>query len=254
MISETNGLVLRQVKTINGRRILRLFTEKHGKVSVGVRFNERGRSKTILPIKAFTYASYELYISRGYYSYNKGQVIKSFYKIGEDVDRYMAASYGLELCDRVLEEEVPAPEIFRLTVDFLATMEERKARFETLLLFYKIKLLSLLGMAPVTDRCACCGREVPLTVFSIPDGGLVCENCLSGGENRPYDPLRYPLDFDIVSVLGHIQKNAIKDLKNLALEEPIETKINTIIDQFITYHLDPGDLKSGSLRMETREE
>ena len=48
-------------------------------------------------------------------------------------------------------------------------------------------------------------------------------------------------------------KNALSSLQKAALDEGLESQINTIIDRFITYHLDPGDLKAGSVRIEQTE-
>ena len=147
MITDTRGIVLRQVKTIGGRRMISLFTEQFGKIGAGVTISERGKGRQSAAMNPFTYGNYELFISHGRYHLNKGQVVKNFYRIGADVDRYMAAAYGLELCDKLLEEEVPAKDLFGLTVDFLTTMEERKSRYGTILLAYKVKLLACLAIA-----------------------------------------------------------------------------------------------------------
>lgn len=253
MIAETKGLVLRQVKTINGRRVLRLFTEKYGKISAGVTVSERGRGRAQQALHPFTYGNYELFISRGYYNLNKGQAVRSFYDLGADVDKYMAAAYGLELCDKLLEEDVPAPDIFALTVDFLITMEERKSRYETLLLAYKVKLLSCLGMLPVLDHCALCGTSEHLTHFSVKEGSMLCRDCAARRSEDDGETLIYEVDFVILGALEYMLQNSIGSLKKLALDRAVESQINTIIDRFITYHLDPGDLKAGAVRIDGTE-
>ena len=151
------------------------------------------------------------------------------------------------------EEEVPAKDLFELTVEFLSTMEERKSRYGTILLAYKIKLLACLGALPVLDRCACCGKPGKHLMFSIPEGGLVCEDCLAGMAQDGADALLYKVDFVILDILDHILKNTLSSLQKAALDEGLESQINTIIDRFITYHLDPGDLKAGSVRIEQTE-
>ena len=253
MITDTRGIVLRQVKTIGGRRMISLFTEQFGKIGAGVTISERGKGRQSAAMNPFTYGNYELFISHGRYHLNKGQVVKNFYRIGADVDRYMAAAYGLELCDKLLEEEVPAKDLFGLTVDFLTTMEERKSRYGTILLAYKVKLLACLGALPVLDRCAVCGRPGKHAAFSIPEGGLVCENCLNSAAQDDRDALLYKVDFVILDVLDHILNNPLQSLQKVALGDDIEARINAIIDRFITYHLDPGDLKAGSVRIEGTE-
>ena len=102
MITDTEGIVLRQVKAMGGRRMISLFSKKYGKISVGTSINEGGRNKTALAIKAFSYGKYELFKNRDNYNLNNGQVLKSYYGIGEDIDKYMAASYVLEFTDKVL--------------------------------------------------------------------------------------------------------------------------------------------------------
>ncbi|MCR5134864.1 MAG: DNA repair protein RecO [Clostridiales bacterium] len=253
MIADTRGIVLRQVKTIGGRRMLSLFTEQFGKIGAGVTVSERGKGRNAAAMSPFAYGNYELYLSHGRFHLNKGQVIKNFYRIGADVDRYMAAAYGLELCDKLLEEEVAAKELFELTVDFLSTMEERKSRYGTILLAYKVKLLACLGALPVLDRCACCGTPGRHTFFSIPEGGLVCGECLAQLPQDGRDALLYKVDFVILDVLDHILRNPLGSLQKAALGEELESQINTIIDRFIKYHLDPGDLKAGSVRIEQTE-
>ena len=99
MITDTEAIVLRQVKTLNGRRMLLLFSRKFGKISVGTNLTEGGKNKSALATRPFTYGRYELFKSRDSYSLNSGQVIESFYSLGEDLDKYMAGSYVLELTE-----------------------------------------------------------------------------------------------------------------------------------------------------------
>ena len=114
MLTDTEAIVLRQVKTVNGRRMLLLFSQKYGKISVGSNLTESGKNKSALPQRPFSYGRYELFKGRESYNLNRGQVIKSYYGIGEDLDKYMAASYVLELTEKLLADELPQPALFRL--------------------------------------------------------------------------------------------------------------------------------------------
>ena len=99
MITDTEGLVLRQVKAVNGRRMIVILTKRYGKISAGTSISEGGKNKTALALRPFTYGRYELFKGRDTYSINGAETLQSFYAIGEDVDKYMAASYALELTD-----------------------------------------------------------------------------------------------------------------------------------------------------------
>ena len=119
MLTDTEGIVLRQVKTSYNRKMIRLFTRSYGKISAGTGIGERGRSKSALAIRPFTYGRYELFKSRDSYNIDSAEVIKSFYGIGEDVDKYMQGAYVLEFTEKALPEEMPAPAIFDLLIEIL---------------------------------------------------------------------------------------------------------------------------------------
>ena len=70
MRTETEGIVLRQIKISYGRRMVHLFTRAYGKISAGSNIADRGRSKTALAVRPFTYGRYELFKGRDSYNIN----------------------------------------------------------------------------------------------------------------------------------------------------------------------------------------
>ena len=217
MIAETRAIVLRQVRTVNSRRVITLFTEDFGKLSAGVTVSERGRNKASLAMQPFTYGRYELFKNKDYYHMNRGQVLKSFYGLGQNVDKYMAAGAALELLDKVLEEWLPEPELFQLTVDYLTMMEERERDQRTLLLAFKVKMLDLLGFLPHE-------REELASLLS--DAG-----------------------FAIIDVLKFMLDQPMSKLEKLALREGPEQSANAVIDRFFAAHLDVNELKSSQIHL-----
>lgn len=245
MYTDTDGIVLRQVKTTGGRRMILLFSRKYGKISAGTNINERGKSKSSLAIRPFTYGRYELFKTRSSYNINGAEVIKSYFGIGENVDRYMIASYVLEFTDKLLPEEEPAERLLDLLAEFFGILEERKTGFRTLLYGYQMRAFSLMGIAPVLKRCAVCGGNEPAAYFSVKDGGIICEKCR---KNMPEDEnvsLIYALDFGIVDILRYFADNPLSSLQRIALKPDMEKKISRILDAYAEYHLEIKDLKSG---------
>ena len=152
MLTDTEGIVLRQIKTSYNRRMILLFSKKYGKISAGTSIQEKGRGKSSLALRPFTYGRYELFKNRDSYNINSADVIKSYYAIGENVDKYMNGAYVLEFTERVLSEGVPAPGIFHLLLDFFDLLESRDRGIGTLVLGYQIKLFKYAGVAPQVDR------------------------------------------------------------------------------------------------------
>ena len=174
---DSRGIIFRQVKTTDMRRMLLIFTEKCGKLSVGTSLPEKNQKHASLALRPFTCGNYSIYKGRNYYNLDRVETLKSFYGIGEDLDKYMAASLALELTEKIVPEEVPQPRIFALLLDFLNEMELRKQKYTTLLLAFETKLLFALGTFPRLDSCASCGSKETPEFFSVPDGGVICRRC-----------------------------------------------------------------------------
>ena len=251
MVTDTEAMVLRQVKTLNGRRMLLLFSKKFGKISVGTNATEGGRNKSALAVRPFTYGRYELFKSRESYNLNNGQVIKSYYGIGEDLDKYMAGSYVLELTEKLLPEELAQPRMFSLILDFFDALEHRRKKHDTLVMAYIIKALDVLGTMPVTQHCSVCGADNPRRFFSIEEGGMICSECAKNlvGEHDN-EPLIYDIDFDIINILRYFQKEPFTSFEKLALDEEILKRLRAILKSYMAYHLDVGKLKSEDFSFE----
>ena len=214
MTLETEGIIFRQTRMVQGRRMILLFTRKYGKISVGSNVGDKGRSRTALALKPFTFGNYQIYEGRNYYELDRADAVTSYYGIGEDLDRYAAAAYALELTEKVVPEGLPQPQVFDLLISFFQELEQRKKKYTTLLLAYEVKLLDVLGIFPVLGHCVSCGKtfgagsaqgsssadgspaaggsaavdssagdssagEIPPApaVFSVKDGGVLCADC-----------------------------------------------------------------------------
>ena len=245
MIVNSEGIIFKQIKTVNGRRMIQLFTKNYGKISAGTGITEKARGKSSLAIRPFTYGKYELYKSGDRFNINGGETIKSFYSLGEDIDKYMYASYVLELTEKLLPENVPSQKVFILLCDFLEELQGRKKKHETLLIAYEIKLLKALGYMPDLNKCKICGKNQELTFFDVKEGGCYCKSCGNDTINLRNDSLIYPVNASIIDILKYFSDNPFSAFRKIALKEEMATKINKILKDFLDYHLDIGELKSG---------
>jgi len=212
MYIQSEGIILRQVKALGGRRMITVFSKNYGKISCGTSITEGGKNKTALALRPFTYGKYELYQSHGSYNLRGAETIKSFYSLGEDVDKYMAASYVLELTDKVLIDEDPQPSLFKMMTEFFEMLENRKKAYGTLVIGYQTKLLSVLGL-------------------------------------KASEGLKTEADADIIETLRFIESHNLKELETLALKPETENRIRTIFKAYFAYHLGVENLKSEGLNL-----
>ena len=257
MLADSTGIILRRINATSGRKMLSIFTQKYGKISAGTSISEKSsKGKATLSLNRFTYGRYEIFRSRDFYNVNSGEVVKSFFRIGEDPDKYFAASFALELTDKALPEKLPQPKLLNELVDFLGTLEDRSKGFITLVIAYEIKLLDAVGMLPNLDECVVCGSKPDdakrLRHFSVEDGGMICDECMreieqeiaQNSKSRAKPRLIYSPKFDIVNIIKYFSKRPISAFGNIMLDAETEEELYKILREYISYHMDVGTLKS----------
>lgn len=257
MLADSTGIILRRINATSGRKMLSIFTQKYGKISAGTSISEKSsKGKATLSLNRFTYGRYEIFRSRDFYNVNSGEVVKSFFRIGEDPDKYFAASFALELTDKALPEELPQPKLLNELVDFLGTLEDRSKGFITLVIAYEIKLLDAVGMLPNLDECVVCGSKLDdakrLRYFSVEDGGMICDECMrkieqeiaQNSKSKAKPRLIYSPKFDIVNIIKYFSKRPISAFGNIMLDAETEEELYKILREYISYHMDVGTLKS----------
>lgn len=245
MIFETEGIVLRDVKLTDGRRLLSVFSKSHGKITAGTSLNDRGKGKAQLSIKPFNLSKYQIYKKRENYFINSGDVIKSYYNIGNDVDKYMNASYVIEFTSKILMENEPQQKIFNLLTDFLQEIERRKKKHATLVIAYEIKVLKELGYMPNTQECVMCGASENLRYFLSSEGGSICEKCKSQIEVQ--DDKTALIEYGnlgIIDIISYFISAPMSAFSKVALDDDRVEIMRNVMDNFIKHHVGVEDIKS----------
>ena len=225
-----------------------LFTKQYGKLSAGTSVNEKSRSKAALALRPFTYAEYDIFKGREAYSINAAQVNRSFYSIGEDIDRFMNASAFIEYLDKVLEEGSPAPRLFDLSLEFLQSVSECRSGTDTLLYAFIIKTFRMLGVAPELGCCVNCGKDPGrfgggFRMFSVSGGGIICPECAEE-EKRASDSLIYKPDFDIIDMLRYFESKPLKTFEKIDLRPEVRNEVREILSEYTDRYLGVDVLRS----------
>ncbi len=256
MYTETDGIVIKKVRLTNGKNMLTLFTKKFGKISAASNITENNRSKSSMAVRPFSYSRFEMYKNPGSYNIINGELLRSYYKIGEDIDKYVQAAYVMEYTDKILAEGTQANGIYDLILDYFDMIVRRKDKYSTLTIAYQLKTLKYLGIAPVLAHCANCTKRENPAVFSVKDGGVLCVDCLNEAQKielqknkngyKNDEMLIYSLNFDIINAVTYILNNPLKALESVTLKPEIEKGLRHVLRQYVNYHLDIGKLKTES--------
>jgi DNA repair protein RecO (recombination protein O) len=247
MEAYTDGIVLKQTKILNGRRMVTLFTKDYGKIGAGTSISGTGRGKSSLAVRPFTFGHYGLKKGRIAWHINSAEAYRGFYRIAEDADKFVNCSYVLEFTEKLLPDESPAPELFALTLEYFDMMERRRKKFDSLTVVFLFKAIHIWGAAPELEKCVLCGKPpTGIAYFGVRDGGLVCDACRNAENLRDSagDLLIYPLKFDILSVICYFLERPLQDFEHLALDEPVLLALKRIVSEHAAWHLGIGGLNS----------
>lgn len=111
------------------------------------------------------------------------ELLRPFRRFTEDLDRYVAGSYVLDLTDRMVLGREAGAEVYELALETLALLDAH-GRSDTLLHLFELHLLAASGWAPELARCPSCGRDLAgmPTVYLVADrGGFLCRPCVPVG-------------------------------------------------------------------------
>ena len=172
------GVVLRTMRLGEADRIVTLATPEHGKVRAVAKGIRKPKSRLSGRLEPLTHVTVMCWRGRELDVVNQVEAIDHFKAIRGDLERVPVALTMLEVVDHVALERQPMPELFRMLVGALRTLEERPS--PALLGAFLWKLLALEGVGPSLEQCAGCDRSAELVSFDAGEGGFLCRSCRRG--------------------------------------------------------------------------
>lgn len=166
--------------------VLVVLSRHHGKISLMAKGVKRPRGKTAGGIDLLDGGQASILLNREGLSLLREFVPgRPYPAIRNDIRKWYAVLYLVELVNMATQELEPVGEIFRVlsaAIDRIAAADNNRVLANILIRALK-RLLVLIGYRPEIESCVVCRRGVtsaePL-YFSASSGGVVCRNCEVG--------------------------------------------------------------------------
>jgi len=229
--------VLRSVEYGEGGAIVTLLTDGRGKAGVVIRGAKKARSRYTAAAQPYTYGEYIFYRSAGSSSslgtLHHAAVRDAFPGIRGDPLRGAYAAYLAELTDRVLPDGEPGTGLFPLLKGAYEALSAGKDA-AIVCSIAEFGLFGYAGVAPVTDRCAECGRapEEEAAFWSPEGGGLLCGGC----RGRTADAM--PLAPAVRALLPRLQRLEPHRLGDVRVRSATRAGIRAALARWSDRHLD----------------
>ena len=144
---KTRGIILKSMDYKEKDRIVWLFTEDEGRLSVLCRGVKSPKSRYQSLIRPMVYGVFSLYQGKGMHILNEGEVMKGFRTLLEDLTLYTYATYFMELVDISVQDQEPSPFLYRNLLTALYLLETGALDPALLTLAYEVKHIHHTGFS-----------------------------------------------------------------------------------------------------------
>jgi len=229
----TQAIVLGHLEFGEADRILKLFTLERGKISAIAKGVRKINSRKAGHLEPFIHVNLFLARGRNLDIITQAEALNTLSGLREDLRRMALASYVVEALDRFTYEEGPNPGLFRLLLQTLNRLETQP-NVETVIRYYEMRLLDLLGFRPQLFECIDCGKPIleEDQFFSPLGGGVACPRC---GQARSE---AWPVNKDVLRYLRHFQRSDWKAVAAVVIPEKINAGMSALVEAYFTYLLE----------------
>jgi DNA repair protein RecO (recombination protein O) len=214
-------------------RILKVFTFEKGKITAIAKGVRRIRSRKAGHLEPFTRVTLLLAKGRNMDIVTQAETVDNYPGLRMDLQRVGYASYVIEVLDRFTYEEGQNIGIFRLLANTLKRLESHPTP-TTVVHYYELRLLDLVGFRPQLFECVDCGKPIRAEdqYFSPLAGGVACPRC---GKARPE---AWPVSQDTLRYFRHLQRSTWDQVEELTIPESVEPVLGDLIQRYISYILE----------------
>ncbi|MBB6285012.1 DNA repair protein RecO [Geobacillus subterraneus] len=225
MFEKCEAIVMRTVDYGETNKIVTLFTREWGKVAAMARGAKKPSSRLSAVTQPLAYGHYLVRRSRGVGLLHQGELIDSMRALREDLFAAAYAAYIVELTDKSTEEQKRNPYLFELLLQTLQYMSEG-CDLEIMTFIYEMKMLSVLGIPPVLDRCARCGATEGRFSFSVKEAGFLCHRCEAA------DPHRFSLSPASARLLRLFYHLDLARLGAISVKEGTKAELRAVLSSY----------------------
>jgi DNA repair protein RecO (recombination protein O) len=175
---KTDALMLRSIDYKENDQILTLFSLEKGKMTASVRGVKKAGAKLKFAAQPFCFAEYILAEKSDRHTVIQASLIDSFYDLRNNLVKFYSAFVITELCDVLLYEGSPSPQLFIIALNSLKELCYQKGSDRAVMIKFLIESLSIAGYKMNFRNCGVCEEKKDGEKFFDFEGGcIVCADC-----------------------------------------------------------------------------
>ena len=221
-LQEVTGIIVNETNYGETSKILNVITKEKGLISLMAKGCKNIKSPLRSTTSKLTFGTFIIYYKENKISTLKEvTVLDNFINIKKDIARISYATYILELSEGVIKQN-NNKQIFELLIQSLKKINEG---FDPLVIMniLELKYLEFLGVMPVIDACAVCGKKTNIVTLSSFKGGYVCKECYTN-ENIVSDKT-----IKLIRMFYYVD---IEKISKIDISKKSKNEINIFLDDY----------------------
>ena len=222
MIKEIEGIILNERDYSESSKILNVLTKEYGVIGVIAKGCRSMKSELRSVTEKLIYGNFNLYYKQDKLSILISvDIIDSFKEIRKDIIKISYATFLLELAEQVIKQN-NNEKIYQLLISSLIKIEaDLDPKVITNIL--ELKYLDYLGISPILDGCANCGKTTSIVGLSIIKGGYICNKC------RTNEPIISLKTIKMIRMFYYVDISKITTIK---IDKQVKREINNFLDLY----------------------
>lgn len=247
----TDAINLKSYNLSEADKIIVMYSKEKGLIRGVAKGVKKPKSKLGARMDLLVANTLMLHKGRNLDTICQAEVVNSFYKTRQDIDKICYSTYVTEVVHNFGIEEDPCSEvIYNLlykTLDSIATAQN-KVEILLAVIKFQLKMMIESGFGIEFDKCLCCHENIKeATMFLVPHlGGIVCKEC---AQKIPYNKKQLPYKlrdfFKQMSVNNFDEKGDYEQKAN----EKVCTVTFEVLKEYITMK-SPKKFKSTEILQE----
>ena len=218
-MEEVEGIIVSETNYSETSKILNIITKEYGLIGMISKGCRSLKSPLRSVSSKLTYGKFTIYYKENKLStLTEVNVINPFKNLKKDITKISYASYLLELSEQVFKQN-NSKDILSLLIEALTKIDED---FDPLVIMeiLELKYLDYLGVMPVIDSCAVCGKTTNIVTLSSYRGGYICKDCYTNEKMVSEKTIKLIRMFCYVN---------IAKISKLELSEQAKNEINILL-------------------------
>lgn len=223
MIEQVEGIILNEKSYGETSKIVNLLTKEYGIIGLMAKGAKQMKSPLRSVTGKLTYGKFYIIYKKDKLSLlTNADVLHYFKEIKRDIDRISYASFLLELTEQV-SRHTDSHALYDLLISALIKIDEG---FDPMVItnIIELKYLDFLGVMPILDGCAICGKQTGIVTLSSSSGGYVCKHCLKQQEHI--------VDIKVIKLIRMFYYVDIAKIEKLEIKPLYKHQINTFLDEY----------------------